>query len=100
MKESARGSESTTNLPVVKLLVEVSHSDPVYADLYFLRARELLGNVLSQAQYNALKGNQRETDAAVKQMKDATASQDWKRVESLAQQVDQLRRFATENAEA
>jgi len=45
-----------------------------------------------------LRGSQAEIDAAVKQIRAATASQDWERVESLAGRVDELRQHAAEKA--
>jgi len=83
---------------IVQLLVDVAASDTVYADLYLWRARALLGSVLSFEQYNALKGIEREIDEAVKQSKTATMTQDWRRVETLAGRVDELRRKAQDSA--
>ena len=51
---------------VVQLLIDVGGSDTVYADAYLRRARELLRSVLSVAEYNALKGAQRDIDAAIR----------------------------------
>jgi len=100
MKKQSTATHGTASLQTVKLLVATAGSDTVYADVYLRRARELLATVLPLEQYNGLKRVQRETDAALKQLKIATASQDWARVESLAEQVDGLRRSAEENAEA
>ena len=98
MNQRSNANASNVIPEVVKTLVNVRASDTVYADLYLRRARELLGTVLSQAQYNALKGIQGDIDAAVKQMRVATASQDWGTVESHAARVDELRRSAEEKA--
>jgi hypothetical protein len=96
MAKKTATQESAAAPKAVQLLVEVSGSDTVYADLYMRRARELLSSVLTQAQYNALKNIQRDVDEAIKQSKVATMSQDWKRVEALAGRVDELRRSAQE----
>jgi len=98
MKKPSTANASNAIPEVVKTLVDVRASDTVYGDLYLRRARELLGTVLSQSQYNALRGIQAYIDAAVKRIRVATASQDWGTVESLAAQVDQLRRTAAEKA--
>ena len=98
MKKPSNANASNAIPEVVKTLVDVRASDTVYGDLYLRRARELLGTVLSQSQYNALRGIQADIDAAVKRIRVATASQDWGTVESLAAQVDQLRRTAAEKA--
>lgn len=98
MAKKVTTQESKSAPKAVQVLVDVAGSDTVYADLYMRRARELLGSVLTEAQYNALKGIQRDIDEAVKQSKVATMSQDWRRVEALAGQVEALRRSATENA--
>ena len=97
-KKKATTQGSVAAPKAVQLLVDASSSDTVYADLYLRRARELLASVLTAAQYNALKGVQRDIDEAVKQSKIATMSQDWRRVEGLAGRVDELRRSAQEKA--
>ncbi len=99
-KKKAPTQESVAAPKAVQLLVDAGSSDTVYADLYLRRARELLASVLTAAQYNALKGIQRDIDEAVKQSKIATMSQDWRRVEGLAGRVDELRRSAQEKAAA
>lgn len=81
---------------VVRLLVDVSGVDTVYADVYLGRARELLASLLPVTQYNALKGVQRSIDEAVKQSKTAAMARDWQRVQTLAAQVEGLRRDAQE----
>lgn len=98
MKQLSSANASNAIPEVVKTLVDVRASDTVYGDLYLRRARELLGTVLSQSQYNALRGIQADIDTAVKRIRVATASQDWALVESLAAQVDELRHNATEKA--
>jgi hypothetical protein len=89
-----------TTATVVQRLVEVCDSDTVYADLYVRRAREVLSQVLTLAEYNRVKGIQREIDEAVKQTKAATMAQNWRRVEDLAGRVEELRRSAHEKAAA
>jgi hypothetical protein len=98
MKKPSNANASNAIPEVVKTLVDVRASDTVYGDLYLRRARELLGTVLSQSEYSALKGIQADIDAAVKRIRVATASQDWGTVESLAAQVDELRHNAAEKA--
>jgi hypothetical protein len=95
-KATAQGNAATGE--VVQMLVNVRGADTVYGDLYLRRARELLATVLSQAQYDAFKGAQGNIDAVLKQIRAATTSQDWKRVESLAAQVDDIRRSTQEKA--
>ena len=77
MNQPSNANASNAIPEVVKTLVDVRASDTVYGDLYLRRARELLGTVLSQSQYNALRGIQADIDAAVKRIRVATASQDW-----------------------
>ncbi len=92
-------TNSSSAVPgIIKTLIEVSASDTVYADLYLQRARELLGTVLSQSEYNTLRGIQGDIDAAVRRIRVATAAQDWALVESLAGRVDALRHHAAEKA--
>ena len=98
MNQPSNANASNAIPEVVKTLVDVRASDTVYGDLYLRRARELLGTVLSQSQYNALRGIQADIDAAVKRIRVATASQDWGTVESLAARVDELRHNAAEKA--
>ena len=98
MNQPSNANASNAIPEVVKTLVDVRASDTVYGDLYLRRARELLGTVLSQSQYDALKGIQADIDAAVKRIRVATASQDWGTVESLAARVDELRHNAAEKA--
>ena len=98
MNKKSITQDNTATLEAVQLLVNVRDGDTVYADLYLHRARELLASVLSQAQYNALKGIQGDIDTAVKQMRVATASQDWQQVAAHAARVDELRRRGEENA--
>jgi len=98
MAKKTRVPEGPSAPKAVQLLVDVCGADTIYADLYLRRARELLSSVLSEAQYRALKRAQQDIDEATKQSKVATLSQDWKRVEALAGQVETLRRSLTENA--
>jgi len=98
MNQPSNANASKAIPAAVKRLVAVRASDTVYGDVYLRRARELLGTVLSQSQYNALRGIQADIDAAVKRIRAATASQDWGTVESLAARVDELRRSAAEKA--
>jgi hypothetical protein len=98
MNQPSNANAANTIPQVVKTLVDVRASDTVYGDLYLRRARELLGTVLSQSQYNALRGIQADIDAALKRIRVATASQDWGTVESLAARVDELRHNAAEKA--
>jgi hypothetical protein len=98
MNQPSNANAANTIPQVVKTLVDVRASDTVYGDLYLRRARELLGTVLSQSQYNALRGIQADIDAALKRIRVATASQDWGTVESLAARVDELRHHAAEKA--
>jgi len=98
MNQPSHANASNALPEVVKTLVDVRASDTVYGDLYLRRARELLGTVLSQSQYDALRGMQADIDAAVKRIRVATASQDWATVESLAARIDELRRNAAEKA--
>src|SRR5262245_66536353 len=82
-------ADTSAGIPaIVPLLVEVGGCDTVYADVYFRRARELLASVLPEAEYNALKGAQRDIDEAVKQSKEAAMVQDRARVGTLKAQVD------------
>jgi len=97
-KKPTTQDKTTTLEAAVQLLVNVRGSDTVYADLYLRRAGELLATVLSQAQYNALRGIQGDINTVVKQISLATASQDWAQVASLATRLDELRRSAGENA--
>ena len=98
MNHSSNTNSSSAVPAVVKTLVDVRASDTVYGDLYLRRARELLGTVLSQYEYSALKGIQADIDATVKRIRAATASQDWGTVASLAARVDELRHHAAEKA--
>jgi hypothetical protein len=98
MNQPSNANASNAIPELVKTLVDVRASDTVYGDLYLRRARELLGTVLSQSQYNALTGIQADIDAAVKRIRVATASRDWAMIESLAAQVDELRHNAAEKA--
>ncbi len=98
MNTPSHTNSSTAVSGTIKTLIDVSASDTVYADLYLRRARELLGTVLSQSEYNAMRGIQGEIDAAVKRIRVATAAQDWATVESLAGRVDELRHNAAQKA--
>ena len=91
-------SDAKTLPEVVELLADVSECDTVYADVYVQRARELFGSVLPPAQYSALKRVEQDIEEAVKQSKAATMLQDWRRVETLAAQVESLRQSAEANA--
>jgi hypothetical protein len=89
------GSDTSAGISkVVQLLVDVSGSDTVYADVYLRRARELLAGALPLTQYNALKGVQRSIDEAVKESRAAATARDWQRVQTLAAQVEALRQDA------
>lgn len=96
MAKKETGDATTRILKIVRLLVDVSGVDTVYADVYLRRARELLASLLPVTQYNALKGVQRSIDEAVKQSKAAAMERDWQRVQTLAAQVEGLRRNAQE----
>ena len=96
MRKKRPSDASASAADVVQRLVDVSASDTMYADVYLRRARELLDPVLPAAQYNALKGVQREIDAGIRQSREAALSQDWKRVEALTAQVERLRQSAQE----
>jgi hypothetical protein len=96
MKKRATTGEATSAPKAVPLLIDAGNADTVYADVHLRRSRELLSSVLTLAQHNALKGIQREIDEALKQSRIATMSQDWRRVETLAGRVDDLRRNAQE----
>ncbi len=98
MAKKNAGTAATPVPKVVQSLVDAAASDTVYADLYMLRARELLESVLPLAEYNRLKGVQREIDEAVKRSRAATMSQDWRNVEVQAQRVEELRHQAEEKA--
>src|SRR5512139_2880852 len=98
MNTPSHSNSSTAVSGIIKTLIDVSASDTVYADLYLRRARELLGTVLSQSEYNTLRGIEGEIDAAAKRIRGATAAQDWATVESLAGRIDSLRHHAAEKA--
>jgi hypothetical protein len=94
MSKEGTGDANARVSKAVQLLVDVSGIDTVYADIYLRRARELLSGVLPVAQYNALKGIQRSIDAAVQESKAATMARDWQRAQTIAAQVEGLRRDA------
>lgn len=98
MAKTAKDDTNARIPEVVELLGDVSDCDTVYADVYVQRARELFNSVLPPDQYNALKRIERDIEEAVKQSKAATMLQDWRRVETLAAQVDGLRQSAEANA--
>lgn len=98
MAKKRPAQESASAPKAVQLLIEVGGADTVYADLYLRRARAVLSSVLTQAEHRALQNAQREIDEALKQSKVATMSQDWRRVETLAGRVEDLRRSAQEKA--
>lgn len=81
-----------------ELLATVAEGDTVYADVYLRRARELLAPVLTRSQHESLKRIQDDIDGALNKCKTATAQQDWKRVEALATEVEQLRARALAGA--
>ena len=56
-------------------LAAAAESDTVYADVYLARAREVLADVLSRAQYDSLRRIQHDIDQAVKQCRTATMLQ-------------------------
>jgi hypothetical protein len=95
----AADRDSGARIPqVVQQLVDVAALDTVYADVYLRRARELIGSLLPQAQYTAFKRIEHDIEEAVQQSKAATMLQDWRRVETLAGQVETLRQSAQQNA--
>ena len=79
-------------------LAAAAETDTVYADVYLSRARQVLADVLSRAQYDSLRRIQHDIDQAVKQCRTATMLQDWKQVDELATQVEQLKHAAQEGA--
>lgn len=79
-------------------LAAAAETDTVYADVYLARAREVLADVLSRAQYDSLRRIRHDIDKIVKQCRTATMLQDWKQVDELATQVEQLKHAAQEGA--
>lgn len=91
-------SDSKGSTEAARRLAAAAENDTVYADVYLARAREVLADVLSRTQYDALRRIQRDIDQAVKQCKTATMLQDWKQVDELAAQVERLKHAAQEGA--
>jgi len=95
MAKSEQGARAEE---IVKRLVDLGRGDTVYADTYLRRAREILGRVLTRNQHGALKAIQHDIDDAIKQCKQASVMQDWKRVDELAARAEGLRQRALEGA--
>jgi hypothetical protein len=83
---------------VVQILLDAAGADTVFGDVYFRRARELLGSVLSVAQHRARERVEHELAETVRQSKTATMLQDWRRVTEIAERIDNLRRGTEQNS--
>jgi hypothetical protein len=79
-------------LAVVRQLIEASHVDTVYRDLYLWRARAVLATTLPASEYGHLKAVQLEIDKALRQSRGAVVCGEWQRVRELAVVASGLKR--------
>jgi hypothetical protein len=91
-------SSSVSSIDVARMLVDVADTDTVYRDVYLPRARAFLAHELTVEQYRGYHGVQQQIEKTVAASRAATALADWKLVQQLAQQADELRRAAQAQA--
>ncbi len=80
-------------------LQSLVHVDTVFADLYLLRARELLAPHLGEADHRALSRAQTEADMLPDRIRGAMGIQDWKVVQDLSARLSSLKRRLQETQE-
>jgi hypothetical protein len=88
-KAGASAKDNTSQL--ISSLVEVSKLDTLYRDLYFQRARELMGTVLSHHAYTSAKENGALLDLRERQLRTAVERGDWARTGELTERVRKTR---------
>ncbi len=87
-------SSSVSSIEVARMLIDVADTDTVYRDVYLRRARAFLSHDVTIDQYRGFQGVQQQIEKIVAASRAATALQDWKLVQQLASQADELRHTA------
>lgn len=88
-KAGASAKETTSQ--VISNLLEVSKLDTLYRDLYFQRARELMGTLLSNIAYTSAKENAALLGVRERQLRVAVERGDWARTGELTERVRKTR---------
>jgi len=76
---------------VVRQLVALAEADPLFRDLYLARARTRLAPLLSELDYERLRGTPVQIERGLRETRLAAAQRDWPRVKQLAAYVTGLR---------
>ena len=87
----AKATASATPQEIVPSLVEISTLDTLYRDLFFQRALELMGTVLSQDAYRNIKANAASLGMREQQLRGAVERGDWKKTGELKERVRTIR---------
>ncbi len=92
---------SPQNTPqIISSLLEVSKLDTLYRDLFFQKARALMGRLLSQASYASVKENGALLGLREQQLRTAVERGNWKRAAELTEQVRRTRESVAANGES
>jgi hypothetical protein len=92
-------SKAPSVLPTISELLEVCKLDTLYRDLYFQRARELLGTLLNYSGYVSLKEGVASIPWLEQQLRAAVEKSDWQRSGELTGRIRTLKDRARDNAE-
>lgn len=83
----------------ISLLIEVSRLDTLHRDLYFRRAHELMGPMLSQSAYAQMKEGLASIEWLEKQLRAAIGRGDWSRSRELTARIRGIQGSAAANGE-
>ena len=98
MRIKGQDDKSAEQWRLVEDLVEVSRVDTVYGDLYRQRARELLAENLSEADYRVLKVMQTEAANLPNRLRAAMVQERWDEVKELSARLKALQRTLKEKS--
>ena len=92
-KRQTSESPHAVELQVIRLLTEAAKADTVYRDLYLQRAAERLSALLSNTEYEQLRGQDATIENLLAQTRRAVDRQDWTQVQELTVRASGFRRL-------
>src|ERR1051325_6658634 len=94
-KSTLKGGAAQT----VSRLLDIGKLDPLYRDLYFQRAHELMEPMFSYATYARMKESLASLAWVEQQLRAAVGRGDWSRTRELTEQIRGIQAAATTNGE-
>ena len=98
MRQKEQNAEGADRWRLAENLIEVSRVDTVYGDVYRQRARELLSEALSEADYGVMKVMQTEAVNLPNQIRMAMEQENWGQVRELSARLKSLKRTLDEKS--